>query len=126
MSAGRKLQKGIMNMKKMNLANWMMVELLPMDMAAAKYTVGQDLTKEEAKDIIRIIANSVDFQLDNPAARKCLNLIGSPYRDFIVCITLLMVAGEPNPKWKTAIWGAMDANLRSACHHVIRGTMRGA
>lgn len=126
MSAGRKLQKGIVTMKKMNLANWMMMELLPMDMAAAKYTVGQDLTKEQSKEIIQIIARSVDFQLDKPAARKYLNLIGSPYRDFIVCITLLMIAGEPNPKWKTAIWSAMDANLRSACHHVMLGTMRGA
>ena len=43
----------------MNLANWMMMELLPMDMAAAKYIVGQDLTKEQAKEIIQIIAHSV-------------------------------------------------------------------
>ena len=113
-------------MKKMNLANWMMMELLPMDMAAAQYTVGQDLTKAEAKDIIRIIARSVDFQLDKPAARKCLNHIGSPYRDFVVCITLLMIAGESNPKWSDAIWEALGSNLRFACHNVMLGKMLGA
>ena len=113
-------------MKKMNLANWMMVELLPMDMAAAKYIVGQDLTKEEAKDIIQIIARSVGFHLDKPAARKCLNIIGSPYRDFVVCITLLMIAGESNPKWCDTIWGAMDSKLRFAFHNVMLGKTRGA
>ena len=113
-------------MKKMNLTKWMMMEMLPMNMAAAKYTVGQNLTEVQAREIVQMIAHSVDFQMDKPAARKYLNRIGSPYRDFVVCITLLIIAGESNPKWCDAIWGVMDSDLRFACHNVMLGKMLGA
>ena len=113
-------------MTKMNLDHWMMMELMPRDFAAAKYTVGQDLTEEEAKEIVRIIARSVDFKLDSSKARKHLSRIGSPYRDFVVCMILLMTAGENNTKWCDMLWFAMDSDLRFACHNVMLGKMLGA
>lgn len=112
-------------MKNMNLNDWMLVELLPRDFAAAKYTVGQDLTEEQAKEIVRIIARSVNFKLDSPKARKRLSRIGSPYRDFVVCMILLMTAGESNTKWCDMLWFALDSNLRFACHNVMLGKMLG-
>ena len=106
-------------MNKMNLNDWMRMEFLPGDFAAAKYTVGQNLTEEQAKEITRIIARSVDFKLDVPSVRKNLSIIGTPYRDFITCMTHLMLVGKANPKWETALWNALDSQLQKACHTVI-------
>ena len=106
-------------MKKMNLNKWMMKSILPMNMAAAKYTVGQNLTEEQAKEIIQIIACSVDFQMDQPGAKTNLCRIGSPYRDFVVCITQLMLAGSFNEKWENVLWNALDDDIRTASHTII-------
>ena len=43
----------------MNLNKWMMKSMLPMDMAAAKYTVGQNLTEEQAKEIIAYLDDQI-------------------------------------------------------------------
>lgn len=106
-------------MKKMNLNKWMMKSMLPMNMAAAKYTVGQNLTEEQAKEIIQIIARSVDFQMDQPGAKTNLCRIGSPYRDFVVCITQLMLAGSFNDKWENVLWNLLDDDIQTASHTII-------
>lgn len=104
----------------MNLNNWMAMQWLPMDWMAEKYTVGQDLTREQAAEVVRIIACSVDFDLNKPMARSDAFKIGNPYRDFVVCIVLLMRAGGHNPKWSNTIWDAMNPRLRTVCSDVIR------
>lgn len=88
-------------------------------MDVAKYTVGQNLTEEQAKEIIQIIACSVDFQMDQPGAKTNLCRIGSPYRDFVVCITQLMLAGSFNEKWENVLWNALDDDIRTASHTII-------
>lgn len=103
----------------MKLSNWMMMEFLPRDKAADKYIVGQDLTNQQAMEIIRIIARSTNFNLDSPWARKDLQIVGSPYRDFITCMVLLIFAGTPNLKWIEAFENVMDADLRDACTDVM-------
>ncbi len=106
-------------MKNMKLTTWMKNNLLPMDMEAHKYTVGQSLTEEQAKEIVRIIAHSVDFELDDPGAKEKLCLIGSPYRDFVVCMTMLMLAGSFNPKWEETLWGMLDDDVQTASHTIL-------
>ncbi len=103
----------------------MMLEWLPRDMMAEKYMVGQDLTDEQAAEIIRIIARSVSFKLDLPKARKNIHLVGTPYRDFITCILLLMYAGKPNEQWADALWNAMDRGLQKACNTVMVNKVMG-
>lgn len=112
-------------MENMKLSNWMMLNWLPRDMMAEKYTVGQDLTAEQASEIIRIIARSVGFRLDRPQERKNLNSVGTPYRDFITCMVLLMLAGKPNPHWGETLWDTMGAGLQHACNKVMVAKVMG-
>ena len=43
----------------MNLNKWMRKSMLPMNMADAKYTVGQNLTEEQAKEIIAYLDDQI-------------------------------------------------------------------
>ena len=110
-------------MNKMKLSNWMAMQWLPRDMMAEKYQVGQDLTREQAAEVVRIIARSVGCNLSKRGTKKELNEIGNPYRDFVVCILLLMKAGGANHKWESMIWAAMGANLQAACKTVVLQNM---
>lgn len=112
-------------MENMTLSKWMMLEWLPRDMMAEKYTVGQDLTTEQASEIIRIIARGVGFKLDLPQARKNLGRVGTPYRDFITCMVLLILAGKPNNRWTEILWNTMDAGLQYACNTVMVAKVMG-
>ena len=76
-------------------------------------------TEEQAKEIIQIIARSVDFQMDHPGAKTNLCRIGSPYRDFVVCITQLMLAGSFNDKWENVLWNVLDDDIQTASHTII-------
>ena len=107
------------NNSGMTLTRWMMKNMLPRDKTAAKYTVGQNLTEEQAEEIVRIIARSVDFKLDQPGAKTNLCCIGSPYRDFVVCITQLMLEGSFNDKWENALWNVLDDDIQTASHTII-------
>lgn len=109
----------------MNLNNWMAMEWLPRDMMAEKYVVGQDLTREQAAEVIRIIARSAGFKLDQLKARKSLHVVGTPYRDFVTSMLLLMLAGKPNEKWADMLWNAMDAGLQNACDTVMAAKIMG-
>ena len=107
----------------MKLSNWMMMEFLPRDKAADKYIVGQNLTTEQAREIIHIIARSVEFYLDFPWARRDLHVVGSPFRDFTVSMVLLILAGATNEKWFSMLWNAMDDGLHDACNDVMYAMM---
>ena len=109
----------------MKLSQWMMMEWLPRDMAAEKYVVGQNLTKDQAAEIVRIIAHSVNFKADKRQERKNLHVVGSPYRDFVTSIVLLMCAGKKNKKWGEMIWDALDPGLQNACQTVMIGKIMG-
>ena len=111
-------------MNKMKLSDWMAMQWLPRDMRAEKYTVGQDLTQTEAAEIVRIIARSVSFKPCKKGTRKELREIRSAYRDFIVCITMLMCVGAENEKWCDRIWFALDPDFREACTTVLPQLMR--
>lgn len=101
------------------LALWMRKNLLPKDKMAEKYTVGQDLTKEQAEEIAQIIALSVNFQLEQPSAKTKLCCVGSPYRDFVVCITQLMLDGSFNAKWEETLWDVLDDDIQTASHTLL-------
>jgi hypothetical protein len=118
-------KRRIIQMKNMALNKWMMLEWLPRDMMAEKYTVGQDLTTEQANEIIRIIAHSVGFNLNLPQARKNLDRVGTPYRDFITCMVLLILAGKSNIRWAEILWNTMDAGLQHACNTVMVAKVMG-
>lgn len=103
----------------MPLALWMRKNLLPKNKMAEKYTVGQDLTKDQAEEITKIIAFSVNFQLEQPSAKTKLCCVGSPYRDFVVCITQLMLEGSFNAKWEETLWNVLDDDIQSAIHTLL-------
>lgn len=102
-----------------------MMQWLPRDMMAEKYVVGQNLTKSQAADIIQIIARSVNFNLTVPWARRNLNEIGTPFRDFITSILLLMHAGNINNNWSEMLWGTLDSDLQAACQTVMIAKVMG-
>ena len=105
----------------MTLEQWMIKECMPRVDGADQYKIGQPLTKEEAKDIMRMIAQSHNFNLQQPSARKHLKVIGSPYRDFIVSYTLLMIAGTHCcSNWKNSLWDALIPSDQAACNKIIR------
>lgn len=112
-------------MNKMKLSRWMMMEWLPRDMLAEKYVVGQNLTKDQAAEIIQIIARSVGFKLTDPLARRNLTEIGTPFRDFTTCILLLMHAGDFNNKWRNMLWDTLDPGLQEACQAVMIAQIMG-
>ena len=112
-------------MNKMKLSRWMLMEWLPRDMMAEKYVVGQDLTKDQAAEIIQIIARCVGFNLTSPLSRRKLNEIGTPFRDFTTSILLLMHAGGFNNNWRNMLWDALDPGLQDACQTVMIAKVMG-
>lgn len=107
-------------MTNMTVKQWMTKEWMPRVEGADQYKIGQSLTKEEAKSIMRMIAQSHNFNLQQPSARKHLSVIGSPYRDFIVSYTLLMIAGAHCcSNWKNSLWNALVPADQAACNKII-------
>lgn len=107
-------------MKNMTIEQWMTMEWMPRVDGASQYEIGQSLTKEDAKNIMHMIAQSHNFDIKQPSARKHLHVIGSPYRDFIVSYTLLMMAGAHcYSNWKNSLWNALVPADQAACNKII-------
>lgn len=108
------------NYTGMHLPKWMMLNLMPWVKGANKYTIGQTLTENQAEDLKRIIAQSMDFEIDSPSARKGLDIIGAPYRDFIVSYVLLMMATmDCDSVWANALWKRLWLVDQLACQKII-------
>lgn len=111
-------------MNKMNLSTWMITKWLPSDVAAEKYVIGQNLTQDQAAEIIQIIARSVNFNQAFPWARSNLKQIG-PYRDFAMSILMLVHAGSFNHKWSDMLWDSLDPSQQDACESVMMAKVMG-
>lgn len=92
------------------LKDWMTLALMPTVPGAEKYTFGQDLTDAQAKEILEMVAQSLDFDLTSASARQAPFVYGEPYFDFIVAYSLLMMqAWRENPRyWTRSLWLALS------------------
>ena len=109
------------NFTGMPLPQWMMMGLMPSVKGACKYTIGQNLTADQAEDLKQIIAKSMGFNISSSSARKDLDIIGAPYRDFIVSYTLLMMATtDPDSDWASALWNRLWLTDQVACRKIIK------
>ena len=108
------------NYTGMPLPQWMMLKLMPSVKDANKYTIGQTLTAEQAEELKQIIAKSMEFEISLHSARKDLDIVGTPYRDFIVCYVLLMMAtADCDSDWANALWSRLWLVDQLACQRVI-------
>lgn len=105
--------------KNMKLNDWMKMEMMPDVEGAEQFFIGQTLTREQAKSIMRIIAQSMGFNVRDPKARKHLKIVGSPYRDFIVSYMLLMLAiDSPCSNWFNMLWDVLAPADQQACQKI--------
>lgn len=97
-----------MDIEGITLEEWMVQRLLVPVSRAKKYKLFQKLTKEQAKEIIKLIAESTEFNLRSKKMRAYLDY-GDPYRDFLSgCITLLLdIDREDSHGWRKMLWGAL-------------------
>ena len=106
------IQKGIMKMMNeyKTLKDWMTLALMPTVSGAEKYNFGQNLTDAQAKEIMEMVAQSLDFDLTSASARQAPFVYGEPYFDFIVAYSLLMMqAWRENPRyWTRSLWLALS------------------
>ena len=96
--------------EKKTLQEWMKYAWMPNVAGAEKYRIGQKLTEAQAKDIMRIVAKSMEFSLDSTRARQKTFTNGDPYYDFIGAYLLLMFQAGPYDmsNWKRNLWNALS------------------
>ena len=84
--------------------------LMPTVSGAEKYSFGQNLTDAQAKEIMEMVAQCLDFDLTSASARQAPFEYGEPYFDFIVAYSLLMMqAWRENPRyWTRSLWLALS------------------
>lgn len=92
------------------MKEWMEFAWMPAVAGAEKYTIGQGLTPEQAQDIMRIVAESMEFDLYSNSDRNRPFTHGEPYYDFIGAYSLLMVqVGPENTNhWAWKLWQALS------------------
>lgn len=75
-----------------------------------KYVIGQKLDEHQAKELVRLIAESVDFDMESAEARNEKFELGYPYRDFCAGILMLLVAVGVNDvnNWRLSLWFALS------------------
>ena len=107
--------------KNMPLTKWMTLMMMPKVNGAKKYKIGQDLTTAQAEELKRIIAQSMEFDIDATSARKNLDIVGTPYRDFIVSYTMLILATDDiNDNWANALWNQLWFVDQLACKKIVK------
>ena len=105
--------------KKYTVANWMEDEGIPYTEEATKYEVGQTLTNEQAKEIIRMIAQGMGFMDEHPARHESWVRSGDPYRQVIFKYTFLLEEkAKRKSNWSRALWDALDEEDQLACNDI--------
>lgn len=105
--------------QKYTVANWMKAEGIPCTAEAAKYVVGQELTYEQACNIIRMIRQGMGFMDDHPGKTESWTRCGDPYRKVIYKYALLIEEKKMRgSNWDTLLWLALDEEDRIACNEI--------
>jgi hypothetical protein len=103
--------------KRYTVANWMADQGIPQNEAANKYTVGQDLTYAQAKDILHLVAQAMGFTDIDPIKRDSWQRCGDPYRKVLYKYAALIEAKKKRgSNWDHMLWVAMDEEAQIACN----------
>ena len=106
-------------MRKITVAAWLRRENLNCDEAAEKYTIGQKLTAEQANEIKKLVAQSVDCNLDANGIRDDWQKLGSSYRRFIYKYVLLLTSHKARRiTWRKALWDALEEEDKTIANAV--------
>ena len=107
--------------KKYTVANWMEDQGIPYTAEATHYRVGQDLTYEQACNIVRMIRQSMGFMDDHPSQHNEWRRGCDPYRNVIFAFVDLLVARKKrNSNWDHMIWVALDEEEQIACNEISK------
>jgi hypothetical protein len=105
--------------KKYTVANWMEEQNIPCTAEAAKYMVGQNLTYEQACDIVRMIRQGMGFDEEHPGQHNEWRRGGDPYRQVIFQYAQLIEARKKRgSNWDRMLWIALDEEDQIACNDV--------
>ena len=96
-------------LKKYTVANWMEYHGIPHNTSADKYVVGQNLTYEQAQEIIRMIAQGMGFMEEHPGQHNDWRRGCDPYREVIFAYAKLIEARKKRrSNWDHMLWLALD------------------
>ena len=105
--------------KKYTVADWMIAQGIPCTARAKRYTVGQDLTYEEACDIIRLIRQGMGFMEEHPGKTESWTRCGDPYRKVVFAYAQLIEEKKKRgSNWDTILWVALDEEDQIACNEI--------
>jgi hypothetical protein len=105
--------------KKYTVADWMEDQGIPFTADAERYIVGQDLTYEQACDIIRMIRQGMGFIGEHPGKNESWTRCGDPYRQVIFQYAQLIEARKKRgSNWDRMLWIALDEEDQIACNDV--------
>ena len=103
--------------KRYTVANWMSDQGIPQNEAANEYTVGQDLTYAQAKDILHLVAQAMGFTDIDPIKRDSWQRCGDPYRKVLYKYAALIEAKKRRgSNWDRMLWVALDEEAQGACN----------
>ena len=104
-------------LKKYTVANWMEYHGIPHNTSADKYVVGQNLTYEQAQEIIRMIAQGMGFMEEHPGQHNDWRRGCDPYREVIFAYAKLIEARKKRrSNWDHMLWLALDEEDQVACN----------
>lgn len=107
--------------KKYTVADWMENEGIPHAVDARSYVIGQNLTYEEAQEIIRMIAQGMGFEEAHPGQHNEWRRGCDSYRKVIFAYTSLIVARKKrNSNWDHMLWVALDEEDQIACNEISK------
>lgn len=107
--------------KKYTVANWMEEQGIPYTTRAARYVVGQDLTYEQAQEIISMIAQGLGFMEEHPGRNNEWRRSCDPYRKVIFAYARLIEARKKRgSSWDHMLWVALDEEDQIACNDVSK------
>ena len=104
---------------QMNLAYWLLSEGFPWDNDASEYEVGEPLTFDEAKDIMRIVARGAEFDLNDDKARQNAGQPDSPYHSFIRTYAMLMMTNEFDIYWADKLLDVLPTADKNAVEEIV-------
>ena len=111
-------------MRKITVAAWLHRENLNCDEAAEKYTIGQKLNMEQAKEIRNLVAKSVGCNLDAAEVRDDWQKLGSSYRKFIYKYVLLLASHKARrSSWRNALWEAFTEEDKAIANEISKNKL---
>ena len=107
--------------KKYTVASWMKNQGIPHTAAAAKYQVGQNLTYDQAQEILRLIAQGMGFVEEHPGQHNNWRMAGDPYRQVIYkYASLIEEKKKHRSNWDHMLWVALDEEEQIACNEISK------